>query len=467
MKGARRPGLGSASLLLGAMVCVAGLGPLWLCASIPARAQVLTTETRAEPEREASLTSSDDGIRAQALEADRYSFVGFPIVNYNTDEGIGVGGVVALYHYAGGVKPFRDDVSLRLFLTSTLIQRHELRWEAIEAFDLPLRFRVSLGYYSTATQNFCGFGSVVTCDPALAEEAADERGLRRGSESREAFLRHFYQMRFIQPSLDGIFRWRLRDMPHRLELLAGWRLAYHLPGRIGDLEPYSGSLYSRVYPNGEEGFLSTPLLGFVLDNRDFEPWPVRGYFLEASVRGAGPYTGSRWSYGGANASLAGYFQIRRVPQIVLASRLLVDALVGDPPTEALARVVGVLDPYAFGGQWIGRGVRERRYIGKLKIIQQSEIRALLAHAAFGDTKLGIGAAWFWDAAFVGYDWQDLAGFIPGVHGEGERDVPRLIVGIGAGARILLNETFVIRLDFAVSPVEQLGPFFYTPVGNPF
>lgn len=438
------------------------------CAALLLAAETaFAQDARNARDRDAPVTDTEEELEERGEVEDRWAFIGFPILSYNTDEGIGLGGVLSLHHYAGGVQPFRDDISLRLFLTSNLVQRHELRWESIEAFDLPLRFRVAAGLYSTLTQNFCGFGSVVTCDPALAERAADERGLGRGSETRAAFVRRFYKERYIQPYFDALFRVRVSDMPHRVELFGGWRLAYHLPGQLGDLEPYRGSLYSRVFPLGEEGLLSTPQLGVVVDDRDFEPWPTRGYFFEASVRGSGPFTASRWTYGGVNSSLAGYFRIARVPQTVLATRLLADLLAGEVPTEALARSVGLLDAYAFGGQWLGRGIRERRYIGKIKLIQQAELRTMLANLDINGTELDVALAWFWDLAFVGYDWDNLAGFIPGVHDARALASPRLLVGLGGGARILLNKTFVIRLDVAVSPNETLGPYLYTPVGNPF
>ena len=91
-------------------------------------------------------------------EVHRFVPVVIPGGTFNSDEGIGGSLIFALYHYHGGRAPFRDDLSLFVFATHKLVQRYELRWEGIDVLDLPLRLRVRTGYYSTVTQNYCGFG---------------------------------------------------------------------------------------------------------------------------------------------------------------------------------------------------------------------------------------------------------------------------------------------------------------------
>ena len=68
----------------------------------------------------------------------------------------------------------------------------------------------------------------------------------------------------------------------------GWRVGWYIPGTLLEPGPWPGSLYARLYPNGEPGISSVPQVGITIDNRDQEPAPSSGYFAEASLRGAHP-----------------------------------------------------------------------------------------------------------------------------------------------------------------------------------
>lgn len=389
----------------------------------------------------------------------------------NTDEGIGGSLILGLYHYHGARKPFRDDLSVFLFATHKLVQRYELRWEGIDVFDLPLRTYTRAGYYSTVTQNYCGVGNGVRCDASRAERAAVAAGLERDTAAFDDFIRRYYWLRFIRVHADTTGRWRLREMPHKTELLVGWRFAWYIPGQIGDLGPYPDSLYALGFPGGEPGLSSAPVLGIVIDDRDNEPAPNRGYFAEASVRAASPWWGSAWSYAGFNTSVAGFVTLLDHPRLVGGARVLVDLIAGDAPTEELAITGGARVLPAFGGSWLGRGIREHRFIGKIKVIQQLELRTGFWHwtVPWIHFDLGFGAATFLDAGWIGADWDNFGGGVPGLADDrAERGDPlRLVFGTGGGLRILINESFVVRIDVAYSPDEQQGLGLYMPVGNAF
>ncbi len=391
--------------------------------------------------------------------------VGVPIVGYNSDEGLGLGFTAGFHHQAGGVSPYRDDLSLHAFLTTKLIQRYELRWEGLEVAGLPLRVRALGGLFSTGTRNFCGFGNGVSCSVGRAEREADLRDL--SGELRETYVRRFYQVRFLRPYADVVARWRLFDAPLRLEALYGWRFAWHIPGDFLHRGPYPGSLYGMLFPDGEAGPSSVLQAGLVVDERDFEPLPVRGWFAEASLRAASSAWGSVYSYAGVNASLAGWHPLGLGTDLVIASRLLVDLIRGEPPTDELAEIGGIYDYPAFGGMWIGRGVRANRYLGKLKVISQSELRGFLLDMNVLDTAIDGHWVLFADLAWIGADWDDLEGGIPGRADDDAGHPLRILASGGAGLRFLVRRTFVVRLEVGFSPFEREDPAFYTPVGAPF
>ncbi|MDP2343843.1 MAG: BamA/TamA family outer membrane protein [Deltaproteobacteria bacterium] len=390
----------------------------------------------------------------------RWSFAAVPTATFNTDEGFGTGGVVSLYHHHEGVLPYRDEVRINFFISSKLVQAHAITWDALRPFGIAGRSYLRLGYYSTVSQNYCGLGNVVDCAAGDAGEAAEHGGLQddpaRADDAYDAFVRRYHLMRFIRPYSTVIFRPWLRDKPYRTELLLGWRGSYTYPGDVTTPGPWPGSLYAQQFPEGEAGFSSVPFAGVVVDDRDDEVFPTRGFVAEASVRGGGPFTGSTWTYGGGTAIAAFFFAVSRTPRIVLATRGIADVLIGDPSTEELARIGGSLDPIAFGGSSIGRGIREHRYLGKLKLIEQTELRAQFVDVTLLEQDLSFGAALFSDAAMISKDVVDVGG-----------DPFRPLLTFGVSFRILWNRTFAVRWDLATSPSESEGPGFYIIVGQAF
>lgn len=390
----------------------------------------------------------------------RWTFAAVPTATFNTDEGFGTGGVVSLYHDHEGVLPYRDEVRINFFISSKLVQSHALTWDALRPFGVAGRSWLRVGYYSTVSQNYCGLGNDVDCAPGDGIAAADHRGLvddaARDDDAHDTFVRRYHLMRFIRPHATAIFRPWLRDKPYRTELLFGWRGSYTWPGDIDHEGPYPGSRYAQDFPRGEQGLSSVPFVGVIVDDRDDEVFPTRGFVTEASVRGGHGVTGSTWPHAGVTAIAAGYFSMSRTPRVVVASRVVGDVMVGDPSTEELARIGGTLDTIAFGGSSLGRGIREHRYLGKVKLMEQTEVRAQLFDVTLLDQDLSLGAAVFSDAALVGTDVADLdASFV------------QPLLTFGVSWRILWNKNFAIRWDLAASPDEREGPGFYIIVGQAF
>ena len=386
-------------------------------------------------------------------------FAAVPTATFGSDEGFGTGGVATVYWRDGEVLPYNAALTFNVFITTRLIQAHRVRLDLVRPKGIPLRVFAQAGYFSTVTQNFCGYGNAVTCDPELGTRAALRSGAPSGSERFSLIERKHHQMRFIRLYSEVLARYMLRNKPGRLEVFGGWRGNLYIPGEIVlgapwfKSGPYEGSQWAAAHPDGEAGFSSVLQLGLALDDRDAEFWPQRGYFSEVSVRAALPVLGSRWFYGAANASTSIY---ARAGPVVFAQRLAADVIVGDAPTEDMARLGGLTDFIAFGGSDVGRGIREHRVLGKAKFISQSELRVTLGEVDAWDQNLRFALAGFVDGALVGFaldDWRgDPFGAIP---------------GFGVGYRMLWNKNFAVRLDVGFSYVEQYEPRVYIRVGDPF
>jgi hypothetical protein len=396
-------------------------------------------------------------LPARAQDEHSFNFAAVPTLTFSTDEGFGTGGVATVYHQHAGVQPYRDAVTFNLFISSKLVQAHAITWDALRPFEMPGRAWARVGYYSTVSQNYCGVGNAVTCAEGDAIDNAKQLGVDPSDAGYDDLVRRYHLMRFIRPHATVLVRPWLRDKPFRTELLFGWRGAYTIPGDIFARGPYPHSRYAEDFPDGEPGFSSVPTVGVIVDDRDQEIFPLDGVYAEASVRGAHPFVGATWTWAGLNASVAGFFSLsRREPRLVLATRLLSDMIIGDPSTEELARVGGTVETIAFGGPVLGRGIREHRYLGKLKVIGQAELRAQIADTEVFGEVFNHGFALFSDAGWIGYDIADLRGH-----------PTKLLSTFGVSYRLLWNETFAIRWDLGFSPDERQGPGFYIIVGQVF
>lgn len=387
-------------------------------------------------------------------------FGAVPALNYDADNGFGFGVVANAYWYDGVTRPYRAALLVQIFLTTKLLHDHYLTAEWLRVGDLPLRLWSRIGYLESRSQNYCGLGGDVACDPAVAERVSADLGLV-GDDATQ-LVHDYYLRRFINPYGQLQARWALVEQPARFELTAGYRGNLFIPGTwddadgdgASDLAPFPNSAFAAVHADGEPGFESQAQLGVMLDTRDNEPAPTEGVWLEASARASSPLIGSAWTWAGGNLTLRGYTSLDPGHTLVVCSRLIADGVLGDPPIQSLVRVGGSTDVYLFGGGDIGRGIRAQRYIGKLRLIDQTELRWDFAKTEVLAQRLVFTAAGFLDAGIVGREIVD-----PG-------PMP-LQVGLGGALRVSWNENFVIRFDVGASSVEAWQPMPYLLIGNAF
>lgn len=385
-----------------------------------------------------------------------------PKITINSDDGFGLGVRGTGYWYRWGQKPYKTALYFQAWMTTRLVQHHYLKLDAIDAFNLPLRVEIEVGYFQSRSQNFCGFGNRVSCDPLVAEEAVRAQTTRPLDVASQ--VPNYYKVRFHRPYTMANLRMRVLSVPVKTEVFGGWRGFFYWPGdffdadRDGwpDLYPFPGSLYATRFPDGEKGLASVVQAGFMIDTRDNEPAPRRGIWAEASVRAANPLWFSRWAYGGGNVTVRGYLPLLPDETLVLATRAVGDLLIGDPPLQEMIRVGGSNDYIAFGGLDMGRGIRVQRHPGRVKVLVQQELRYELPTFEVWAQRIRFGLAGFYDAGYVA---EDL--------GSALSQPPRVAFGFGISGRVAWNDNFVMRLDVAISADEAWRPQIYSAPGHPF
>ena len=204
------------------------------------------------------------------------------------------------------------------------------------------------------------------------------------------------------------------------------------------------------------GFASVLEAGVMFDNRDNEPSPTSGYWAEATLRGSSKYIGSKWNFWGFNLSFRGYLPFDKKHQWVLASQSVVDGMIGTAPLQEIVRVGGSLIETAYGGSNFGRGLRTQYFPGRVKIIEQLELRYNFLNFNWLKQRFALTASAFLDAGMTSWQFSDFStrNLLP-------------IVGFGGGFRVAWNETFVARFDLGLSDYEHYSPRIYIKIGNIF
>lgn len=399
-------------------------------------------------------------IHAQEEKASSIRFSGIPALSVSSDTGFGSGLLGNMYVDEEGFAPYKMAIGAKVFLTTKGMNSHQVTLDRIRAFSLPLRITGRLGFYSTFAQNYCGKASDAICDEERAKTEAFKAGLT-GQKSDE-FVTNFYRQRLMMFYGELNTRWLLWQDAAKLELMAGYRGNYYLDRDFSEKGIYPNSLYDRDFKKEKtEGYLSTLEIGLMLDKRDNEPSPTSGYWLETSVRGGTSILGSNWDYLAANLAARLYLSLDENHRIVIASQTIADAIFGDLPFDAMSRIGGsqaLNDLSAIGGQYIGRGISERRFVGRLKLIEQAELRYNFWSFDLFRQNFDLILAGFADVAMTSWDYS---------RERLSKDLKKVYVGFGSGLRIIWNKTFIIRADLGVSPDENFAPKFYLTVGNIF
>ncbi|MCA9507788.1 MAG: BamA/TamA family outer membrane protein [Myxococcales bacterium] len=386
-------------------------------------------------------------------------FSGIPAFGFGADTGLGSGVIGNMYIDEEGYKPYQTSIGLKIYLTTKWVNSHALTFDRLKAFGLPWRLTGRLGFYSTPAQNYCGLGNQANCDEERAKIEANKLSL--SEEKKEEFIRRYYENRFMSFFGEIFSRWILWQGDAKLELMTSYRGNYFLNRDFSEKGPYPNSLFDRDFKNKKiDGYLSTLELGLMLDSRDNEPAPTSGYWLESSIRGGASFIGSDWDYVAANLSARFYFPFDDERRFVFASQTIFDSIFyGTLPFEALSRVGGsqsISDYNAIGGQYLGRGIREQLYVGRLKAIEQIEFRYTFLSFNLFKQDFDLTGVALGDIGVTALDYKNLA-----------KDLSDIHFGFGTGLRIHWNKTFVIRADLAMSPAENFTPRFYLVVGNVF
>src|SRR5207248_465107 len=79
---------------------------------------------------------------------------GVPAIAYNPDAGLQLGVVGDVYDYDGATAPYRNRIHLLILVSTKLVQHHALSIDAINPFDIPIRFAGEVGIVENVGQTY-------------------------------------------------------------------------------------------------------------------------------------------------------------------------------------------------------------------------------------------------------------------------------------------------------------------------
>jgi outer membrane protein assembly factor BamA len=368
-----------------------------------------------------ALTSAqqrDDraGAAATARIPKGWEFSGVPALNFDADEGFGIGAALELYNYGSGVQPYRFTIQPTVLITS------EGRRDITVFFDAPAllgdgwRMTAFAGSERQLAQPYYGVGNATEHDESL--ESAPNSYFYRFGRAR------------LRASTD--FQRRIGQSSTRVLLGAGVSRSKF------DVTPYdSGTTLLAAETGGQTppaervNFLRA---GLLWDTRDQEIGPHRGTWAEALVQRVDKSLGATEDFTRWTATFRQYVPVSS--RIVFAQRLIAQGIEGDPSFDELATIQSSFKQQeGLGGSGSIRGIPKDRYIGKALFLSNSELRwQALDFTLFGRRSF-LSLSGFADAGRVWSDRFDASTMLSDLH-----------VGYGGGVRLGLGPSFIIATD---------------------
>ncbi len=377
-----------------------------------------------------------------------------PEVSYDSDLGLGLGVLLDATKYHPDFAPYRTNLTAQAFFVvgpnpdggvRIAFQNHYVRLDLPGLAGSRLRLKARIGLRHEVNARYYGIGNAsINLRPWKGFDRAT-------APDAWAAARRYYDYQQVRPYLQVEALALLAGALQAYGALNVWwnwitlieqsKLAEDLAGAAGD--DVTAMLLGAPRHGALEG-----TVGLVYDTRDDEAYPTRGMYHEVGIRG-GPTFEMPGGYGGLHLQTR-FFAPLLDDWLVVAARVMIDALFGDPPFPELSRFGGQRPDQGPGGAVSIRGVPLQRYHGKIKLITNLELRSKLIRHMLLKRPFAFGLQAFLDMGRVWTDWAAS----PSLDGS----AIGLKVGLGGGLRLYWGANFVVRGDVGWSP-DGLGVYF--------
>jgi hypothetical protein len=400
-----------------------------------------------------------------------WNFGALPTVTFDTDLGFQYGALVNFYNYGDGSRYPDYNHSLYLevsrFTKGSGINRFYYDSDQL----IPgLLTSLDISYLSDQAYDFYGFnGFDAVVNPDWIDDSQPENIYKT-----RMFYKYDRKMFRFKVDLQGKFS------GEKLRWAAGVNLLNFKVGSVNidklnkgkddDLLPpveEQPGLYEKYQDWGiisaeeaDGGFVPELKAGLVFDTRDNRPNPMKGIWTEAVLVGAPEFLGAESGFAKLSLTHRQYFTL--IPNdLSLAYRLAYQtAVAGHAPFYYQTQIiVSELKSYAvegLGGAKSLRGIRRNRIVGDGFFYGNVEARWKFARFRFINNNFYLGLNGFADFGQVTKKievnptniYSSLDYFHP--------DSEKMHVSYGAGLRIVMNQNFVIAVDYGMAADERDG-----------
>ena len=396
-----------------------------------------------------------------------WNFGALPTITFDTDLGFQYGALVNFYHYGDGTRYPNYNHSL-YFEVSRFTKGSGINRFYYDSDQLipGLQTSLDISFLSDMAYNFYGFnGFDAVVNPGWIDDENDDYITRM-------FYKYDRKMFRFKVDLQGKFS------GEKLRWAAGVNLLNFNIGSV-DLEKLNKGkdedellddvpgLYEKYQDWGiispeeaDGGFVPELKAGLVYDTRDNRPNPMKGIWTEAVLVGAPEFLGAESGFAKLSFTHRQYFTI--IPNdLSLAYRLAYQSTIaGHVPFYYQTQIiVSELKGYTIeglGGAKSLRGILLNRIVGDGFFFGNLEARWKFARFRFINNNFYLGLNGFMDFGQITKKIEAIPTNIYGSLDYFNPDAEKMHFSYGAGLRIVMNQNFVIAVDYGLAADERDG-----------
>lgn len=403
-----------------------------------------------------------------------WSFGGVPVVAYDADVGFKYGALVNLYHFGDGSRyPMYDhSVYLEWSRTTKGSGINQITWDTDRLIP-GIRSFFEASLLTEQALDFYGFnGYQAKYDPGLSVLTSD---LNPDDDlSDRLFYRHSRQLLRIKADFQGEisgqkFRWLggVGFYGNNIDAVDVEKLNEgKTDGLLSTNSLYNNYIDWGIIKDDQKNGGSHTLLkgGLIYDTRDNEPNPFSGIWTEMQLHYAPSFlSNTDYGYGRFVFTHRQYFTI--IPEWVnFAGRVSYQGkLFGEMPFYMMPYLFNTapkLTTDGVGGSKTVRGVMRNRIVGEGFAYGNLELRGKILRTRFLKQNFYIALSGFVDAGMVTQKYALPENLLVNHPEAAEhidlnaKEVPH--IGYGGGIHFVLNQNFIVTVDYGLAAKEQDG-----------
>ncbi len=405
----------------------------------------------------------------EELTKEGWNFGALPSVAFDTDLGFQYGALINLYNYGDGGRYPAYDHSL-YFEVSRFTKGSGINRFYYDSDRLikGLQTSVDISYLSDMAYDFYGFNGF---DAYVNSDYIDDQSSRYLSRMYYKYDRKMFRFKVdIQGKFSG----------EHLLWVAGCNLLNFRIGEVNidklnkgkegdDLLPDIDGLYKKYSDWGiiseeeaDGGFVPTFKAGLVYDSRDNKPNPMKGLWSEAVILGSPQFLGGESSFAKLSLTHRQYFTV--VPNdLSLVYRLGYQTTIGGNvpfyyQTQLITSVMKRYFSEGLGGAISLRGIRRNRIVGDGIFYGNIETRWKFARFRLINNNFYLGLNGFFDFGRVTkkIELNPGSSSIPREEVHFDKDAEKMHYSYGAGLRVVMNQNFVVAVDYGMAADKRDG-----------